>query len=197
VSLLNNDDAACNTSHFDLTIAALPGGWSGSLSPQSLDLAPGATGTASLAVTASQTATAGNYSVRLEAADALETLHAASTTSTFAVNDITQSEDTEAPSVPTGLAASANHKQVNLSWPAGSDNVGIVGYRVYRNGFAIASTIETVYTDRDGASNVMYEYTVDAYDAANNASAESVPVTAGKVKAQGGGGGGKGKRQTK
>src|SRR5207248_998539 len=42
--------------------------------------------------------------------------------------------DTTPPSVPTGLRATAvSSSQINLSWPASSDNVGVSGYRVFRN----------------------------------------------------------------
>ena len=43
--------------------------------------------------------------------------------------------DTEPPTVPGGLIATViSSSQINLSWAASSDNVGVVGYRVYRNG---------------------------------------------------------------
>lgn len=43
--------------------------------------------------------------------------------------------DTTAPSVPTGLAATAvSSGQINLTWTASTDNVGVQGYRIYRNG---------------------------------------------------------------
>ena len=76
--------------------------------------------------------------------------------------------------------------------------MGVAGYRVYRDGAFTATTVDTSYTDRDGASGITYEYTVDAYDAANNGSASSNPVTAGKAKAKAKGqGGGKGKGPNK
>ncbi|WP_033255059.1 carbohydrate binding domain-containing protein, partial [Kitasatospora phosalacinea] len=43
--------------------------------------------------------------------------------------------DTQAPTVPGGLTATATAAtQVSLSWGASSDNVGVTGYDVYRNG---------------------------------------------------------------
>ena len=43
--------------------------------------------------------------------------------------------DTQAPSVPQNLTANApNPFQVNLSWNASTDNVGVTGYEIYRNG---------------------------------------------------------------
>jgi hypothetical protein len=200
IALVNNDSAACSASTFDLSIIALPGGWDGSLSTASLSLTPGATGTANLSVTSALTATGGNYSVQLGAADAQEALHAKAASATYVVNDTTPTGDTEAPTAPAELAASSNTKQVNLSWLASSDNVGVAAYQVYRDGVMIASTPDTGYTDRDGASGVVYAYSVAATDAAANVSPASNEVTAGKAKAKAkgkGSGGDKGKGHNK
>jgi len=56
VSLVNNDSADCSGSTFDLSVGSAPAGWTASLSNQSLTLAAGATGSASLSVTSSATA---------------------------------------------------------------------------------------------------------------------------------------------
>src|SRR5204862_261215 len=54
--------------------------------------------------------------------------------------------DTTPPSVPTGLRATAvSSSQINLSWAASSDNVGVSGYRVFRNGAQIATTSATSF----------------------------------------------------
>src|SRR5206468_1034022 len=54
--------------------------------------------------------------------------------------------DTTPPSVPTGLTASAvSSSQINLSWAASSDNVGVSGYRLHRNRTHIATTSATSY----------------------------------------------------
>jgi hypothetical protein len=51
------------------------------------------------------------------------------------------SADTSPPSVPSGLSANAfSASTVNLSWVASTDNVGLSGYRVYREGIAIATS---------------------------------------------------------
>mgnify|MGYP001820565351 CR=1 FL=1 len=201
IQLTNQDNTACANSTFVLS-GNLPTGWSGSVSPNTVTLSPGEAGSATLSVTAPGTAAPGSYTFQVQTFDNQEPGHAASINASYVVNDTTPANDTEAPTAPGGLAASANTKQVSLAWSASSDNVGVVGYRVYRDGVVIVSTTETGYTDRDGTSNVMYEYTVDAFDAANNASARSAPVTAGKSKAKakgndGGTGGGKGKGRVK
>jgi len=182
VSLVNNDNAACSSSTFDLSIGSAPAGWSASLSSQSLNLGPGATGTASLSVTSAATALPGSYSVQVDTSDAQQAVHTGSVATTYVIDDIAPAGDAEPPTIPTGLSANANARRVNLSWSASNDNVGVVGYRVYRDGTLIASIVDTSYADRDGATGVTYAYTVAAYDAANNVSAMSAPVMATKGK---------------
>src|SRR5712672_2181043 len=88
--------------------------------------------------------------------------------------------DTTPPSVPTGLTASAvSSSQINLSWAASSDNVGVSGYRVFRNGAQIATTSATSFTNNTGLSpSTTFTYTVAAFDAAGNLSAQSSPASA-------------------
>ncbi|TAL07788.1 MAG: hypothetical protein EPO00_08515, partial [Chloroflexota bacterium] len=82
--------------------------------------------------------------------------------------------DTTPPSVPTGLAVTvATSKQLNLSWTASTDNVGVQGYRVYRDG-ALAATVGTnAFADTGLAGGSAHTYTVAALDGAGNASAQS------------------------
>src|SRR5438046_1238841 len=87
--------------------------------------------------------------------------------------------DTTPPTVPTGLTASAvSSSQINLSWTASSDNVGVSGYRVYRNGTQIATTGATSFANTGLSPSTTYSYTVAAYDAAGNLSAQSSPASA-------------------
>jgi YD repeat-containing protein len=84
--------------------------------------------------------------------------------------------DTTAPSVPTGLNGSAaSATQINLTWNASTDNVGVTGYRVYRGGSQIGTSATTAYTDSTVVGSTTYSYTVAAYDAATNVSAQSSP----------------------
>src|SRR5207245_11098323 len=56
--------------------------------------------------------------------------------------------DTTAPSVPTNLTASViSSSQINLSWNASTDNVGVAGYYVFRNGAQIAQVTATSYSN--------------------------------------------------
>jgi hypothetical protein len=96
-----------------------------------------------------------------------------------------RSTDVTAPSVPTGLTANnVGSDQINLSWNASTDNVGVAGYIIYRAGTAIDSVQSgTTYSDKNHglastftytvAPSTSYTYTVAAYDAANNVSAQS------------------------
>src|SRR5207302_284824 len=87
--------------------------------------------------------------------------------------------DTTPPSVPTGLTANAvSSSQINLSWTASTDNVGVSGYRVYRGGTQIATTSATSFANTGLAASTTYSYTVAAFDAAGNVSAHSCPATA-------------------
>jgi len=86
--------------------------------------------------------------------------------------------DTTAPSTPAGLAATAiSGTQVNLSWTAATDNVGVTGYKVFRNGIQVGTTANTSYQDAGLAGGTTYSYTVAAYDAAGNTSAQSTAVS--------------------
>jgi len=88
--------------------------------------------------------------------------------------------DTQAPAVPTGLVANASGAtQVDLSWNASTDNVGVTGYTVYRDGIAIATLTSSnlSYSNSPVSPATSYQYSVDAFDAAGNHSAASAPVT--------------------
>jgi chitodextrinase len=111
------------------------------------------------------------YAYAVRAVDAAGNRGPAATASA-AVPDVTP------PTVPTGLAGQALSypPRARLTWLAAKDNVGVAGYRVYRDGVLIATTTATTYTDSAVAKNRRYRYQVAAYDAAKNASAASASV---------------------
>jgi hypothetical protein len=87
--------------------------------------------------------------------------------------------DTEDPMPPTNLSASASADRVELSWTAGTDNVGVTGYRVWRNGTAVDTIGDVIsYTDTNVTAAATYTYTVQSLDAAGNSSNQSEPATA-------------------
>jgi hypothetical protein len=90
----------------------------------------------------------------------------------------TRYPDTTAPTVPTGLNAAATSTQVNLTWNASTDNVAVTGYTIYRDGTMLATVSGTTlsYSDTTVGGLITYSYTVDAFDAAGNHSAQSSAV---------------------
>src|SRR5262249_23631688 len=88
--------------------------------------------------------------------------------------------DTQAPTAPTNLTATAvSGAQINLSWTASTDNVGVTGYRVERKDLGSSTFVQigtatgTTFSDIGLAANSMYSYQVRATDAASNLSAYS------------------------
>jgi uncharacterized protein YkwD len=99
-----------------------------------------------------------------------------STSATVTVTVTAPVSDTQPPSVPvlTGATA-ASPSQVNLTWTASADNVGVAGYQVVRNG-ALAGTVASAalsWSDASVSPSITYTYAVRAYDAAGNYSALS------------------------
>jgi N-acetylglucosamine-6-sulfatase len=87
--------------------------------------------------------------------------------------------DTTAPSVPTNLVATAiSSSKVNLSWAPSTDNVGVTGYKIYRNGSILITTSGTSYSDTGLTPSTTYSYSVAARDSAGNTSVQSSPASA-------------------
>ena len=90
--------------------------------------------------------------------------------------------DTQPPSTPTLISAVAGGSaEVDLTWSASTDNVGVAGYQISRNGGILASVggAALTYADQSVTSNTSYTYTVAAFDAAGNYSnaSNSLQVT--------------------
>lgn len=102
-----------------------------------------------------------------------------STTLTFTTSDST---DTTAPSVPTGLVATPANGQVTLTWQANPET-DVAGYTVYvgtaqdaLESEDFATTNTTTVTNLTNGTT--YFFAVDAVDAANNHSSQTAPVSA-------------------
>jgi len=93
--------------------------------------------------------------------------------------------DSAAPTAPSALAAAAvSATQVNLTWTASTDNVGVSGYEVQRcsgpscTSFApIATSTTASYSNLGLAASTTYRFRVRASDAAQNHSAFSAPAS--------------------
>jgi chitodextrinase len=85
--------------------------------------------------------------------------------------------DTVAPSVAEGLrVTSATSGTVNLAWNSASDNVGVTGYRIYRNGSFLGNSSSTTYPDNTTSGTTTYSYRVSARDRVGNESPQSTPA---------------------
>ncbi|MGG1552595.1 DUF7594 domain-containing protein [Paenibacillus ferrarius] len=85
--------------------------------------------------------------------------------------------DTQAPSTPTGLTGTAaSSSQINLSWSASTDNVGVTGYDVYRGGSFLKTVTGTSTSDTGLSASTTYSYYIKAKDAAGNASGQSSTI---------------------
>lgn len=79
------------------------------------------------------------------------------------------------PTAPLDLAATAvSAGSVTLAWSPATDNVAVTGYRVLRNGTPVGTTSQLSFTDGGRTPLTAYNYAVEAYDAAGNASDPSV-----------------------
>ena len=87
----------------------------------------------------------------------------------------TTTTDTTPPTAPTGLTATFNSitNAIDLSWTASTDNVGVTGYRIYRDGGPAPISTVNVTTFSDAGLTGTHSYGVTAIDAAGNESALS------------------------
>ena len=119
-----------------------------------------------------------NYSYYIVAGDAAGNRSGNSNTATVTTPT---APDTTAPTAPTNLSATPiSASQINLSWTASTDNVGVAGYDIYRNGTKINTNLvtTTTYGDTGLTAGTTYSYYVIARDASNNQSAQSTTVSA-------------------
>lgn len=85
--------------------------------------------------------------------------------------------DTETPSIPEAPQADAvRYNQVDLSWAAATDNVGVTGYRILLDGVAVATAEQTSASISGLAPLTGYAMSLTAFDAAGNESAPSEPL---------------------
>ena len=91
--------------------------------------------------------------------------------------------DTTPPSIPQGVSATVvSSSRIDLTWAASTDSgTGVAGYRIFRNGVAVATSATTSYSNTGLQPNTLYSFTVSAFDGAspaNESLGSSPPVTA-------------------
>ncbi len=117
-----------------------------------------------------------SYSFTVAAYDAAGNVSAQSTSATATTQS---AADTIAPTTPGSVAAAVvSQSHINLSWNASNDNVGVTGYKVYRNGTQVGTTTSTSYPHAGLVAGTTYGFAVAAYDAAGNTSGVSASVSA-------------------
>ncbi len=84
--------------------------------------------------------------------------------------------DAAPPSAPTGVTVVKTSTTVTVSWSAATDDVGVAGYHIFRNGVRVADIFESPFQETGAPANATYA--VQAFDLAGNVSA-AVPPTSG------------------
>jgi hypothetical protein len=101
--------------------------------------------------------------------------------------------DNESPSVPSDLSGTAvSQTTIDLTWTDSTDNVGVAGYRIYRDGVQVATSATNGYSDTGLTAGTTYSYSASAFDAAGNASVQCSAVNVATSSGSGGGSGGGG-----
>lgn len=121
------------------------------------------------------------YSYKVLAFDAAGNKSANS--SAVSVTTPKPASDTQAPTAPANLEAQVNSSsQITLDWQASTDNIGVVGYNVYRGQGStrptlVATSPTTSFGDTNLSAGTSYTYYVVAKDGSGNMSTPSASVT--------------------
>jgi glucuronoarabinoxylan endo-1,4-beta-xylanase len=87
-------------------------------------------------------------------------------------------DDTEAPSIPTGLIITdSTLSSLTLDWAPSTDNIGVDGYMIYVDGVFYGTTVDTSYVITGLDHSTSCEATISAFDYPQNESEKSAPVT--------------------
>jgi hypothetical protein len=176
LTVTNNDSAGCpshtfgydpNTDSFDVKMVA---------SPDKLTLAPGASVTASLAVSSLPSILAGAYAGGGQVLSYINGVAAVPVPLTYQVS---VPADTTAPTAPGQVAAQAlGSSVIRLTWTAATDNVGVVGYRIVTGAGYTYTARGTSFVDANATPSSSTTYAVRAFDQKGNFSpAATVSVT--------------------
>ena len=116
-----------------------------------------------------------SYSYTIQAYDVAGNTSALS----VAVSATTLAPDVTPPTAPTNVVATtASSGSIRLQWSPSTDDRGVTGYAIYREGERVETTGTTNYLDTGLNASTLYSYQVTALDASGNASAASGVATA-------------------
>ncbi len=95
------------------------------------------------------------------------------------LNGTIAAPDTTKPATPAApIATAVLASTLQIAWTATTDNIGVAGYNLYRNGTLIdTSSSMFSYNDQNLTPGETYTYTVNAFDASGNVSATSAPLS--------------------
>lgn len=110
----------------------------------------------------------GSYAIT---AKAFDNSTVANTKTSTAVNVTVDNSDKTPPTAPGNLRTTAtDYTTISLAWNASTDNVGVTGYRLSRNGTQIYSGTALSFSDSGLTEGTSYNYSVVAVDAKGNVS---------------------------
>lgn len=114
------------------------------------------------------------YFKQPEVAGIASVISATAATYTVTFNSLSTGPDVTPPSVPVGLSGNAiTQTSFTLSWTASTDNLGVTGYEVFKDGQPLGSATTTEFEVTGLTTSTTYSFTVKATDAAGNRSAAS------------------------
>ncbi|MEO8380449.1 MAG: right-handed parallel beta-helix repeat-containing protein [Acidobacteriota bacterium] len=114
------------------------------------------------------------YTYQVQAFDAAGNRSALSATLSMAWSASNGGTDTTAPTAPANLRGNASSATAtDLWWDNASDNVGVVAYRVFRDGVLVGTVTTAAFSDAGLLASTSYTYHVTAIDAAGNVSVRS------------------------
>ncbi len=91
----------------------------------------------------------------------------------------TSNHETSPPTAPSSLnVTQTTARGLTLTWSASTDNVGVKGYYVMRNGVMVNIASTSSYSDEGLSPSTTYSYYVYAFDAAGNISSQSPAISA-------------------
>jgi fibronectin type 3 domain-containing protein len=115
--------------------------------------------------------------------DAFDGASSANRTGTFTSTGVAFSKmivgtDTKPPVTPSApTLVSSSSTGATITWIPTTDNIGVAGYNIYRNGAVVAQSAAPPFHDTDLTPGDTYIYGLSAFDAQGNVSPESETLT--------------------
>ncbi|MCG3147034.1 MAG: hypothetical protein PCFJNLEI_00470 [Verrucomicrobiae bacterium] len=172
VTISNAASAPCPPTHFQFRAAA-PRGWTATLDPATLLLAPGQTGTAQLRFVPPEKNPPPTATITVTVAAVQNPAQLTTVDQCIVITKAAKSPDTTAPTPPVNMQAKQKKQTVRLRWNPASDNVAVAGYTIWRNGQILTQTKSCRFSDRTIVPGTIHEYSVSAFDHAGNMSPSS------------------------